>query len=333
MNMKLRTLVLISLLLIGNGAVAQEIFEKVGTAGAHFLNVSVDASVRGMGDALTAQKKTDAFSTHYNPATLVYVPNYSASFGMVSYFADISVSGGGVAYKLPGIGTAALTYKSLNSGPMEETTVLQQDGTGNTFEWSDVAIGVSFARAFTDRFSFGMNLNYVNQSISAYDLSASVWSVDLGTFYMTGYKSLRLGMTIRNFGPELDFETSFTDYNNGEIIPEESEYRAFHMPLTFQVGVAMDFLEDTKNHLLTVAIDAVHPNESAERLNVGLDYSFMNTIHLRGGKWLVTPGAEPYSHLFGGVGFELASIGRFDYAVSSYDLLGTIHQFSLTISR
>jgi len=333
MKMKFRTIVLISLLLIGQGAVGQEIFEKVGTAGAHFLNVSVDAGVRGMGDALTAQKKADAFSSHYNPATLVYVPNYSASFGMVSYFADIAVSGGGVAYKINGIGTAALTYRSLNSGAMEETTVLQQEGTGNTFEWADVAIGLSFARAFTDRFSFGMNLNYVNQSISAYDLSASVWSVDLGTFYMTGFRSLRLGMTIRNFGPELDFETSFTDYNNGEIIPEESEYRAFHMPLTFQVGVAMDFFENTDKHLLTVAIDAVHPNESAERLNVGVNYRFMNTIHLRGGTWLSTPGAEPYSHLFGGVGLEVASIGRFDYAISTYDLLGEIHQFSLTISR
>lgn len=332
MNMKFRVIILISFLLIGQAAVGQEIFEKVGTAGAHFLNVSVDAGVRGMGDALTAQKKTDAFAVHYNPATLVYVPSYSASFGMVSYFADISVSGGAAAYRIDGIGTAALTYRSLNSGPMEETTVIHQDGTGNMFEWTDVAIGLSFARSFTDRFSFGMNLNYVSQSISAYDLSASAWSVDLGTFYLTGYRSLRLGMTIRNFGPELDFNTSFTDYNNGEIIPEESEYRAFHMPLTFQVGVAMDFLEDTKNHFVTVAIDAVHPNESAERLNLGVDYRFMNTIHLRGGTWL-SPAGTGYASLFGGVGFEVASIGRFDYAISSYDILGVIHQFSLTISR
>ena len=146
---------------------------------------------------------------------------------------------------------------------------------------------------------------------------------------MTGFRSLRLGMTIRNFGPELDFETSFTDYNNGEIVPEESEYHPFHMPLTFQVGIAMDFLEDVKNQHLTIAIDAVHPNEAAERFNIGADYTFMNTIHLRGGGYTNHNSAS----LFGGFGIEVSSIGRFDYAISSYDLLGVIHQFSMTISR
>jgi len=330
--MKFKAIVLITFLLIGLGANGQEVFEKIGTAGAHFLDVSLDASVRSMGDASSALIIKDASASHYNPATLVYVPSWSTSFGLVNYFAGITVSGGSFAYRLDGIGTVGLSYRGLNSGPMEETTVLQQNGTGNTFEWADVAIGLNFARSFTDRFSFGANFKYVQESISAYDLNAAVWAVDLGTFYMTGFRSLRLGMTIRNFGPELDFKTSFTDYNNGEILSEPSEYHPFHMPLTFQVGVAMDFLEDTKNQLLTIAIDAVHPNEAAERLNVGVDYRFMNTIHLRGGYW-VTPENTSYASLFGGVGLEVASIGRFDYAISSYDILGVVHQFSLTISR
>ncbi|MEA3287626.1 MAG: PorV/PorQ family protein [Candidatus Marinimicrobia bacterium] len=330
--MKFKAIVLITFLLIGRGAVGQEIFEKIGTAGAHFLDISLDARVRGMGDAYAALTMPDASASHYNPATLVFVPSWSTSFGMVNYFAGISVNGGSAAYRLDGIGTVGLSFRGLNSGTMEETTVLQQDGTGNTFEWSDVAIGLNFARSFTDRFAFGMNLKYIKESISAYDLNASAWAVDLGTYYRTGFRSLRLGMTIRNFGPELDFNTSFTDFNNGEIVPEPSEYHPFHMPLTFQVGVAMDFLEDTNNHFLTVAIDAVHPNEAAERLNIGVDYRFMNTIHLRGGGWLA-PENTSYAALFGGVGIEVASIGRFDYAISSYDLLGAVHQFSLTISR
>ncbi len=329
MNMKIKSIFLVTFLLVGPGAQAQEVFEKIGTAGAHFLDVSLDASVRGMGDASSALIIKDASAIHYNPATLVYVPSWSTSFGVVSYFADISVNGGAAAYRLPGIGTVGVSYRGLNSGEMEETTVLQQDGTGNTFEWVDVAVGVSFAHSFTDRFSFGANLNYVKESIDVYDLNASVWSVDLGTFYMTGFRSLRLGMTIRNFGPELDFKEEYQDYNNGEPITELSEYHPFHMPLTFQVGVAMDFLEDIDNQNLTIAIDAVHPNEAAERFNIGADYTFMNTMHLRGG-WYTNHNS---ASLFGGFGLEVSSIGRFDYAISSYDLLGVIHQFSLTISR
>lgn len=242
MNMKFKAIVLMIFLLTGPGAHAQEVFEKIGTAGAHFLDVSLDAGIRGMGDASSALIIPDAYAIHYNPATLVYVPSWSTSFGMVNYFAGISVTGGAAAYRMEGIGTVGLHYRGLNSGEMEETTVLQQSGTGNTFEWNDVALGVSFARSFTDKFSFGMNVNYIKESIDVYDLNASAWSIDLGTFYMTGFRSLRLGMTIRNFGPELDFATSFTDYNNGEIVLEPSEYHPFHMPLTFQVGVAMDFL-------------------------------------------------------------------------------------------
>jgi hypothetical protein len=329
MNMKFKAIVLMIFLLTGPGAHAQEVFEKIGTAGAHFLDVSLDAGIRGMGDASSALIIPDAYAIHYNPATLVYVPSWSTSFGMVNYFAGISVTGGAAAYRMEGIGTVGLHYRGLNSGEMEETTVLQQSGTGNTFEWNDVALGVSFARSFTDKFSFGMNVNYIKESIDVYDLNASAWSIDLGTFYMTGFRSLRLGMTIRNFGPELDFATSFTDYNNGEIVLEPSEYHPFHMPLTFQVGVAMDFLENSKNQALTVAIDAVHPNEASERFNIGADYTFMNTIHLRGG-WYTNHNS---ASLFGGFGLEVSSIGRFDYAISSYDLLGVIHQFSMTISR
>ncbi len=329
MNMKFKAFFLMTFLFVGPVAQAQEVFEKIGTAGAHFLDVSLDAGIRGMGDASSALIIPEAYAIHYNPATLVYVPGWSTSFGMVNYFAGIQVNGGAAAYHLDGIGTVGVAYRGLNSGAMVETTVLQQEGTGNTFEWNDVALGVSFARSFTDKFAFGMNLNYVKESIDAYDLDASVWSIDLGTFYMTGFRSLRLGMTIRNFGPELDFETSFTDFNNGEIVPELSEYHPFHMPLTFQVGVAMDFLENSTSQALTIAIDAVHPNEASERLNIGADYTFMNTIHLRGG-WYTNHNS---ASLFGGFGVEVSSIGRFDYAISSYDLLGVIHQFSMTISR
>lgn len=325
-------LIFILILATAQMVCGQEVFEKVGTSGAQFLDIPMDAGVVAMGNAYVAQIIPNANAVLLNPATLVYLPSWSAHFGSVQYFADINLTSAAFAYNLGALGTVGFAYKSLNSGAMKETTVDAQRGTGNTFEWTDMLLSASYARSFTDNFSFGMNLNYVNESIAAYDLSAAVWAIDLGTFYQTAFRSLRLGMTIRNFGPELDFNTSFTDYNNGEEILEPSEYHPYHLPLTFQVGVAYDFFEDLDNHLLTVEVDAVHPNEAAERLNIGFDYKFMNAIHIRSGGYT----NHNTAGLMGGVGLEFDKVGytgRFDYSVSSYDLLGAVHQFSMIISR
>ncbi|MCF7801792.1 MAG: PorV/PorQ family protein [Candidatus Marinimicrobia bacterium] len=329
--MKLKAITLASLLFLTQLGYGQQIFEKVGTSGAHFLDVSMDAGIKAMGDAYTALVLDNAGAIHYNPATLVYIPSWSAHFGNVSWFAGIGLNSVAAAYNLGGPGAVGVYYRGLNSGDIDETTVTQQNGTGNVYTWQDMLMGVTFARSFTDRFSAGVNLGYLNQSVPEYDLNATAWSMDLGTFYMTGFRSLRLGMTIRNFGPEIDFEQTFIDFNNGEVVPTPEKYRPFPMPLTFQVGLAYDFLEDSDNQLLTVSVDAVHPNDSAERLNVGIDYRFLNTIHIRGGAYSNHNSAS----VMGGIGLDLQKIGvngRFDYSVANYGLIGFVHQFSMIIS-
>lgn len=330
-DMKLKAILLSGLLVLSQSLPGQQIFEKIGTSGAHFLDFSVDAGVKGMGDAYTALQRNDAGAIHYNPATLVYIDNWSAHFGNVSYLAGINLNSVAAAYKLGSAGVIGVSYRGLSSGEMQEYTVDQQDGTGNTFEWIDMLMGISYARSFTDRFSFGMNLNYVSEAVAAYNLNATAWSADLGTFYKTGFKSLRLGMTIRNFGPELDFNSTFIDYNNGEPISTAQKYRSFPMPLTFQVGLAYDLFEDSKYQLLTIAADAVHPNDSAERLNIGFDYRFMNTLHLRGGFYTQPSPAT----LMGGFGLDLGRVGldgHIDYSIANYGLPGFVHQFSITIT-
>lgn len=329
--MKLKVITLASMLILIQFNYGQQIFEKVGTSGAHFLDVSIDAGVKGMGDAYSALLIDNAGAIHYNPATLVFIPDWSAHFGNVKWISGIGINSAAAAYNLGGNGAIGISYRGLNSGAINETTVEMQDGTGNTYEWVDMLLGVTYARSFTDRFSFGVNVNYISESISKYDLNATAWSADLGTFYKTGFKSLRLGMTIRNFGPELDFNSSFIDFNNGDSVSTPESYRPFPMPLTFQVGIAYDFFEDSKTQLLTVSADAVHPNDSAERINIGFDYRFLNTIHVRGGAY----SNHNSGSLMGGVGLDLNKIGingRFDYSVANYGILGFVQQFSMTIS-
>jgi hypothetical protein len=334
--MKRYTIKILPILFISM-TLGQQDFEKVGTSGSHFLDISPDARVAGMANSVVGTKITDASAVFYNPAALVYMKGSNIFFSRVNWFAGInynSLSGG---MKTP-IGNLAVHIRQLSTGDINETTVQEQQGTGRSFVWNDLALGISWARSLTDRFSFGANFSLIKESVNLYNYEAGAWAVDIGTLYITGFNSLKLGMSVRNFGPELDFEqdgkdATFDDYHNGELLAEPESYRPYHMPLMFQVGISYDFLEDLQNHKLMFALDAVHPNDSAERLNLGMQYGFMNILFLRGGFYSNHNSAS----FMGGVGFDLGGITpiandlRFDMAVSNYGLLGFVKQFTLAI--
>ena len=318
--------------------VGQQDFEKVGTSGAHFLDISPDARVMGMANSVVGTKITDASAAFYNPAALVYMNGLNFFFSRVNWFAGINYHSFSWGMKTP-IGNIAVHMRQLSTGDIGETTVLEQQGTGRSFVWNDLALGVSWARSLTDRFSFGANLSLIKESVNLYNYDASAWAVDIGTLYITGFRSLKFGMSVRNFGPELDFEqdgkdATFDDYHNGELLPEPESYRPYHMPLMFQVGISYDFFEKLPNHKLMVAIDAVHPNDSAERLHLGMEYSFIDILFLRGGAYSNHNSAS----FMGGIGLDLGKITplandfRFDMAVSNYGLLGFVKQFTIAMS-
>ncbi len=315
---------------------AQQNFAKVGTSGSHFINISPDARFAAIGNSGTGLVNKDASSVLYNPASLVHLNGSSLVASKVNWFAgtDFSSIALGLQSKFASFG---LHVKSLNSGDIPETTVDESDGTGRNYSWSDVLLSISAARSFTDQFSFGLNLGYLKQSVALYGLEASAYVVDLGALYLTGFRSLTLGMSVRNFGPELDFtidgkDAEFDDYDNGELLAEKESYRPFHMPLSFQVGITYTFLESNPNHSILFAIDGVHPNDSDERVNVGIEYSFMDMIFIRSGAY----SNHDSGRYMGGIGLDLSKMFspniRIDYAISDYSLIGLVSQFSLGIS-
>ena len=106
----------------------------------------------------------------------------------------------------------ALQFGLLSSGDMNLTTVENPQGT-ETFTSSDMVIGLSFARMLTDRFSAGLTAKYVRETWD--DVSAGGVAIDIGTLYDTGFKTLRIGMSIQNFGPELTPGGEGSTWNNG----------------------------------------------------------------------------------------------------------------------
>jgi opacity protein-like surface antigen len=57
----------------------------------------------------------------------------------------------------------------------------------------------------------------------------------------------------------------------------------YDLPLMFRVGVSMDVLKGVGDSNLNLSLDALHPNDDVENLNVGAEYIYHNLITLRGG--------------------------------------------------
>jgi len=246
-------------------------FKKVGTVGFQFLKLGPTAGSVGMGEAVTATTG-GVSSIFWNPAGLTKLNNFGVIGGYNQWIADINLMSAAAAVNLEGIGVVGISAKMLTTDDMPVTNVDNIAGTGEMFSYRDLIIGISFARSITDRFSVGGQISYVEESI--WNDKATNIALDFGTQFDTGFKSLRLGMVIQNFGPDATF------------IKEE-----FPMPMIFKFGMAIDLLAQNglfsgsggDQHKITFSLDSVYPPDYEERVYAGAEYSLMDMIYLRGG--------------------------------------------------
>ena len=161
--------VIITLFLLYNSNFSQ--ITKVGTTAASFLEIWVGSSVIGMGSAYTALSE-DVSSLYWNSAKAAYLQNYEAMFMYQPLVAGITFNYLGIVLPVDGIGVFGLSFTILNSGDMEETNMLYQEGTGTLFSATDLSIQLTYDRKVTDFFSFGFSGKYVSQKISTMNASA-----------------------------------------------------------------------------------------------------------------------------------------------------------------
>ena len=295
--MKNRTKILLILALLASVAFvspAQAAFSKVGTTGAAFLKISVGRST-AMGDAFVAIAD-DASACYFNPAGLASV-NRQIALNHLDWIADVTHENLAVVLPVTNFGTVALNVTALAMGSIEQTTIdnpntvtREDEGTGLFFGASDMAIAISYARTITDKLSFGLTTKVVNQSI--WDMSATAVGFDLGLFYNTGFKSLRIGAAVTNYGTQLAFTGRQLDYNFFWTDSGPSQIQGSYkttpagLPTAFRFGIAYDIVEaldPAKDSRLTAALDITHPSDINETVNFGLEYGLANVFFLRGG--------------------------------------------------
>ncbi len=181
--------------------------DRTGTAGATELSIPVGARGIAIGGSYMVFA-TGADAIYYNPAGLAsQTSSVEALVSSMNYIADIGVVYGALGVKAGDFGTLGFTIKSINFGTIPVTTVDFPDGNGSTYSPTYITIGATYAKALTDRISFGFTVSLVSERIL--EMSANGVAFNAGIQYHNlAVQGLDLAVTVKNIGPSMTFSGS-----------------------------------------------------------------------------------------------------------------------------
>ena len=249
--------------------------QRAGTAMGQFLKIGVGGRAASMGEAFVAVAN-DASALYWNPAGITQLEKKQVIFSHTNWPVDVRHDFFGYVHPLGGANTIGLSFTALHTDDMEETTEFQPLGTGNFVSFGDIAIGLTFARKMTDRFSIGLTLKYVDENIA--ELHARNLFIDFGTFFWTGLGSTRFAVSVINFGRNMEPSGTLTLRDGTEV----SKFQDFSPPTVFRIGFAGEII-DTESNKITTSIQLNHLNDNAETFNLGVEYWWHSIVALRGG--------------------------------------------------
>lgn len=307
--------------------------KKLGQTGLDFFDVCVGARPAAMAEAYTVISD-DANAIFHNPAGIAQMEakKFDLTVSRTQWFADISYNAVGLAINggiwgnfglslipAPDYGDIFGTVVSDNAQGYEET---------GPVDVSAFAMGLAYGRKLTDKFMIGGHVKYAYQHLGSNPMldpepdpgedsiyiqvnEVSTMAYDFGTIFYPGFKSLRFGMSVRNFSGAVNYEV----YN-------------FQLPLTFKIGIGMDVLDLFGEHpgqSFLLAIDAVHPRDYTQRLLIGGEYS-IGVLKLRAG-YKFNYAEEG---LCAGCGIHTNGI-KLDYAYSAFGAFDMVNRVTVGV--
>jgi hypothetical protein len=320
-----RIVTLVVLLLIASPLVLAQ--RKAGVNGAAFLKVGVGARSVAMGSAVTTLRG-DVEQMFYNPAGIATSgPMIQASFSYANWLAGISHTVGSVMYNLEGIGTVGIGFITFGDNDIPATRDITDPSTSSTYNWTDMALQATFARYVTDRLSLGITAKYIHESID--DLTASAVAFDVGSLYDIGLMDWRVGARLSNIGSDITY------YDYGSSIP-----------ITFSMGTSIMPLS-ASDQKWRVSVDVVKQQDYIPYFNIGMEYTALDLLTLRGGYKLnysdvEDPGRTDRNPIMtsiegwsigGGVHTSYDNLDiRVDYAFTDMKILRDVHRFSIHLA-
>ncbi|MDE2998993.1 MAG: PorV/PorQ family protein [Gemmatimonadota bacterium] len=243
--------------------------KKVNISGMQFLKIGQGARAVGMGDAYTAVAD-DINAIFWNGAGLVHVERVAYQANWTRFLLDTQLYSATAVWNTRSARgeVLGLSVISHNPKPSKETTIYQPNGTGQDVVVHNISVGLLYAIKFTDKFSFSAKANYVQEKL--YTVKTTGFTVDVGSFFYTGFRSLRIAMAFKNFGP---------DRTSGD--------RAYLMPLVYNIGVAAEvYGEKGDPSYLTASVESAFFVDFEQRWHFGAELWLQNALALRAGwKW------------------------------------------------
>ncbi len=324
---------------------------RVGTTAANFLEIGYGSTGAAMGDAAVASVE-DLSAIYWNPGRLPYMHQSEAQFMYQPWFADINTSFSAVSFKVPRLGVFAAGFYQVAYGDMKVTTMQQQDGTGEMYSASDYAFSLTYARKLAQWFAFGASAKYIHQKI--WHSNANALALDLGMVVNTRFFSpsgeredgLTIGMSIANYGTRMKFDgmdlmqpIDLYPYEAGNYAYAEGQFKTleWELPLIFRIGAAVHPIASAKQKF-TFEVDALHPNNNSESVNIGAQYRYtipsFGDFYLRAGYKALFMVDSHYGMSFGaGLKYILMRnmAIRIDYAYRDVGLLGKLSAYSVSL--
>ena len=304
--------------------VIPDVVTKVATTSANWLKLETGARGVGMAGAMVAAGE-GVSAIPYNPASIGYIKGSELYYSKTNYLVDISHASMAYGTQITPTDFVALHIFTFNSGLMDVTTEDEPDGTGEQFNVTGLSLRGTYAKILTDRLKIGFTVKYIREAI--YTTAMQTFAIDLGTNFDTGIYGIILGMSVSNFGPEVQFsgegiqQKVDQDLSVDESLSKITE--KFPIPMSFRLGIKKDILND-EIHKLTFAMDGVNPIDYVVTGNIGLEYSWLETAYVRGGTHLNHDTAS----FTVGAGIKIGNI-FVDYAYANYGILENTNQFGL----
>ncbi len=276
MKTKIVFLVLVLLVVSLSPAYAGSV-RRIGTAGAQELRIPVGSRGTALGGAILADAK-GVEAIYWNPAGLANLEGTEAMFSHQPYLAEININFVGVGTTIEGFGTIGATAKIVGIGDMEETTQDLPDGTGRIFAPSLSVISLTYARILTNRVTFGLSGKFINERI--FEATAAGIAFDAGVMYDPGWNGVKLGMVLKDYGPEMKFGgVGFTQPSAGHPVRPISE--SFDLPSSLNIG--MSYTATMTDNTLMFSGNFMNNNFSADVWQGGVEYVYDGKYALRGG--------------------------------------------------
>jgi len=298
--------------------------QRAGTASGLFLKIGVGARAVGLGEAFVAVAN-DPSTIYWNAAGLASLLRHEVQISHVGLPAEIYYEH--VTYVLPSrrLGGSLGIQAGMLATQLDETDEYHPFGTGRSFSYYDFLLGVAYGRRWTDKLLVGAGVKYVREDLGS-QVGGPVTSsflVDLGSIYYLGLGSVRIAMSLSNFGSELTPGGSYVSPVTGE----ERTYDGFDPPIQFRYGLAFEAIENAQQRL-TVATEIVQPADNAQRVKLGLEWAWQGRLALRTGYNF----NADVMRFAAGVGITIPvgeSRGTVDYTYTDGGPLGTVNRLSL----